>query len=933
MDIKKKYNHLAIETTYKNNRYFEKAFATKKNTKREKVITQMPISIDQESSIHEMSWLIKESVIGTYNNMIGKKTIIIPTFDTEEKNTWLQQFKKILTKTGIFFDIDTDNIIYSERNTNFIRNIFVELAQRWAIYEDVSINYRSIKEQKTLSKEEILRKKASIKQYNIRYFVDTKNISLIVPTTDPESIFADVALAVHPEDKRYKKLINNKVIIPIVNKSIPIIGDESVNPIEWTGIIRVTPWHDELWLKIAQKHNLPTHVFAIDKKGYFTKQAGDFYKKEAQEFIKNILKNLDDIHNLESTNYKEKEVLVHKKTGEKVWPMLCNQLFLKTDTQIQKTKESIENNRLTLDQEETKEEITTTLEHFTDQPITKEGTKWYPIPCRKSKKNISYFFSDTTIINLPNKKTKNKKTVLSLIIFNLIADMRLRQHFSIEECIDVLIGTNRTWETTTIESYIELFTETLPRWYTKEIHEIQKLIEHSKQEKNSEKFSIGLIEMLEKSVAISNKKKWFYSFDMDTLTNNDEWLVQKKEKIEETLVYGCMLIKILESFDNGKKTPQKTYVIERNKLYEWIKTILLRHKENEPGFDSLSTYSRGDTKKRNKESIKSMIQTYGIDSTRLYAIDPNTPPETHTYFLTKLWNVWRLLSQKKEKKAPDFDQMSKYIKKHIWELHEFELRILYKTKELQNEYEEAMKKNNISNIQKKLIQTIQKDFCEKYIEIDKHEHSIHINIVAVRVFWNILKLLHPYTPFITQEIRKILWFEWNIYTQWIQENPLAIEKSYKTQLFVDIIDKFLELKEAQWYAKHEKINICFFAPLDFLQYIKKQEKTLDTLINISSIHYLENEKLLDNYYTANIINIHIWIPKTQTHASNTNEENLEELLYQKEQVLQKIRNILPWLSTSWCDEEIIQQKKQEMSNIKKDIEQLQYRISKKKLQK
>jgi valyl-tRNA synthetase len=189
----------------------------------------------------------------------------LPIFDTQEKNFKIEHYENLLTKAGVFFDIDTDNIVYSERNTNFVRNLFVELVQEGHIYEDCSINHRSIKEQKTLGTDEIQYKKMQVKQYNIRYFVDTKNISLIVSTIRPETIFADVALAVHPDDKRYKKLVKNKIIIPIINKTIPIITDESVDPMKGTGIMRITPAHDKKSLMIAQKHGLQIDKFAIDK--------------------------------------------------------------------------------------------------------------------------------------------------------------------------------------------------------------------------------------------------------------------------------------------------------------------------------------------------------------------------------------------------------------------------------------------------------------------------------------------------------------------------------------------------------------------------------------------------------------------------------------------------------------------------------------------
>lgn len=353
--------------------------------------------------------------------------------------------------------------MYSERNTNFVRNLFVELVQEGHIYEDCSINYRSIKEQKTLGTDELQAKSMQVKQYNLRYFVDTKNISLIVPTLWPETIFADVALAVHPDDKRYKKLIGNKVIIPIINKAIPIIGDDSVHMHKDTGIIRVTPAHDKQSLIIAQKNNLKIDIFAIDKNGDFTKTAKDFCGKNVNEFVKNIIKNLDDIHNLESTKYIEAEVMIQRKTGEKARPLLCNQLFIKTDKELEHITTAIEEKKLNIIPEEYAENIKNMINTIEYWPVTKEDSKGYSLPLWKNESGKNYFISDNELLNLPSKKTKNKFTVLSLIIFNLIVDRRMKQLFSIEECIDILLSKSRTGEQNTLEAYIELFNETLPR--------------------------------------------------------------------------------------------------------------------------------------------------------------------------------------------------------------------------------------------------------------------------------------------------------------------------------------------------------------------------------------------------------------------------------------------------------------------------------------
>ena len=953
-EIKKKYNHFSIESEFLKKNYFQKLFTTKKNTtKRETVITQLPIVISKETPLDTISGIIKEDIVATYQKMKWIKVNLLPIFDTEDKNLKTENYENLLTKAGVFFGIDSDNIVYSERNTNFVRNLFVQLVQEGHIYEDCSINYRSLEEQKTLGTDEIYHKKMQIKQYNLRYFVDTKNISIIVPTIYPETIFADIALAVHPDDKRYKKLIKNKIIIPIINKTIPIITDESVDPMKGTGIMRITPAHDKKSLMIAQKHELQIDKFAIDKKWCFTEVAGDFCGKNANEFIKNIIKNLDDIHNLESTRYIEAEVIVHKKTDEKARPLLCNQLFIKTEKELTAIAEAIKEKKLTIlpqEHEEIIENIIKTMEYW---PVTKEDSKGFSLPLWKSKSGKSYFISDNEILNLPAKKIKNKYTVLSLIIFNLIVDKRIKEQFSIEECIDVLLGKSRTGEQNTLETYIELFSETLPRGYSKEINELKKIVEYTEKDidtvkgsiknkwiGNFEKFSISLTEFLEKSIAISSNRKWFYNFDIDTLVTNDEGLIQQKEKIEETLGHALIFIKMMDAFNDTKQNPHKIIYIEKNKILELLKTVIIGYNvQNSILFDTCYIQQKEETSKKNKESFKELIKNFWTDCTRLYAVNSNQEITEYEHFISKLRNaarfVWQHVYEKKwSRKIYDFSQLTGYLDKRKSALSEFELRIIYKIIELQKEYEEAMTKNTLHDIQNKMITIIKEDFCDKYLEIQKHQDTENGNKVTLRCLWNILKLLHPFIPFISQQIRELLGFEWPVVLQPIENSFITISKNYKTQLFMDIIDRFLHMKQTYKYAKHEEVEICFFAPLDFLQYLRKQEKIIYKLITVSSIEYLENEKELDKYYTESIINITIGIKTQHKEVVTINKkETIREALRTKEQQIQQIRTIIPGLSASGADPEVIRDKKKEMTKLKKDIEELQYELQKEKANK
>lgn len=947
-EIKKKYNHYSIESELLKKNYFQKLFNTKRGTvKRENVITQLPIIISKDTSLVSINNLIREDIVATYQTMKWIKAKLLPIFDTKDKNLKTENYENLLTKAGVFFGIDTDNVVYSESNTNFIRNIFVELVQDGRIYEDCSINHRSLKEQKTLGTDELQYKKTEVKQYNLRYFVDTKNISLIVPTLWPETIFADVALAVHPDDKRYKKLIKNKVIIPIINKTIPIITDESVDPTKGTGIIRVTPAHDKQSLIIAQKNDLIIDKFAIDKAGCFTKCAGDFCGKDAGEFVKNIIKNLDDIHNLESTKYIESEIAVHRKTGERARPLLCNQLFIKTDKELDTIQTAIQEGKLTIVPEEYKENINEIIETIEYWPVTKEDSKWYSLPFWKGKSGKNHFISDNEILNLPVKKTKNKFTVLSLIIFNLIVDWRLKEHFSIEEAIDILLGKSRTGEQNTLETYIELFNETLPRGYSKELNELKKIVEYTEKDPSIkgkwmgyfEKFSSNLTELLEKSIAISSKRKWFYHFNMDTLVNNDEGLIQQKEKIEETLGNALILIKMMESFDE-KKEPKKILCIDENKILEFIKTIIIGYNvQNKLLFDSCNIQQEQKINKKNKDTFKELIKNFGTDCTRLYAVDSDYDIVEYEKFISKLRNASRFVGQhldekKWTKKISEFEQLISYLDKKKNTLSEFELWIIYQTTELQKEYEEAIGKNALQEAQHKIITMIKEDFCDKYLEIQKHQDTENSSKVTLRCLGSLLKLLHPFIPFITQQIRGSLMLDWPILTQKIEENIIDISKNYKTQLFIDIIDKFLGMKQQYEHAKHEEIEVCFFAPLDFLQYLRQQEKIIHKLINASSIEYLENEKELEKYHTENIINITIGIKKQGKKVIVlSKKEKIREALRAKEQELQSIRTLIPGLSASGGDPDVIREKKKEMNKLKKDIEDLQYEFQKEKINK
>ena len=161
-----------------------------------------------------------------------------------------------------------------------------------SVISDIEVDYQEIEE----------------KMYYINYFVSGSDKELLVATTRPETLLADQAVAVHPKDKRYKKLIGKSVILPIVNREIPIIADEMVDMEFGTGVVKITPAHDPADFETAKRHGLRVDYRVIDKNGIMTKEAGIFAglpaNGEARSNVVELLKSKGNLVKVEPYTHK-----------------------------------------------------------------------------------------------------------------------------------------------------------------------------------------------------------------------------------------------------------------------------------------------------------------------------------------------------------------------------------------------------------------------------------------------------------------------------------------------------------------------------------------------------------------------------------------------------------------------------------------------------
>jgi valyl-tRNA synthetase len=175
------------------------------------------------------------------------------------------------------------------------------------------------------------------------YYIDYG--SLTIATTRPETIFADVAIAVNPKDERHKKLIGRKATIPIVNKEIPIIKDALVDPEFGTGALKVTPGHDATDFEIGQGHNLPI-ISVIDNKGRMINTPKEYLGMKAMAARKQVVEDLKKEGKLTKTKRIHHSVGVCYRDKSVIEPLISKQWFIKVKPLAKVALEAVESEKV-----------------------------------------------------------------------------------------------------------------------------------------------------------------------------------------------------------------------------------------------------------------------------------------------------------------------------------------------------------------------------------------------------------------------------------------------------------------------------------------------------------------------------------------------------------------------------------------------------------
>lgn len=248
----------------------------------------------------------------------------------EWKDEYATTIKEQWGKMGLSVDYSRERFTLDEGLSKAVRKVFVDLYKKGWIYRGEFIINWDPAARTALSDIEVIHKDVEGAFYHMNYMLEDGSRALEVATTRPETMFGDVAVAVNPEDPRYKDLIGKNVILPIANKLIPIVGDEHADPEFGTGVVKITPAHDPNDFLVGQRHNLP-QVNVMNDDGTMNDLAFEFAGMDRFEARKAVVAKLEEIGALVKIEKRVHSVGHSERTGVVVEPRLSTQWFVKMD--------------------------------------------------------------------------------------------------------------------------------------------------------------------------------------------------------------------------------------------------------------------------------------------------------------------------------------------------------------------------------------------------------------------------------------------------------------------------------------------------------------------------------------------------------------------------------------------------------------------------
>ena len=644
---------------------------------------------------------------------------------------------------GLSLDYSRERFTLDEGLSKAVRQVFVDLYNQGLIYRGERIINWDPVQMTALSNEEVIYKDDEGAFYHLKYYLEDKSMYLDVATTRPETLFGDTAVAVNPDDTRYKDLIGKKVILPIVGKLIPIVGDMHADPEFGTGVVKITPAHDPNDFEVGNRHNLE-RVVVMNPDATMNENAGKYCGLTREECREKLLEDLKKDNLLISIEPMTHSVGHSERSDAVVEPYLSKQWFVKM------------------------------------RPL-----------------------ADRVLENQKNKDTK----------VNFVPERyeKTMNHW-MEITYDWCISRQLWWG------------HRIPAWYKGD--EVYVGMEAPKED--------GWVQDSDVLDTWFSSALWPFS----TLGWPDKTGDFERYYPNNCLVTGYDII----PFWVNRMTFQGLHFTNSRPFKDCLIHGLIRDKIGRKMSKSLG----------NGVDPMDVIEEYGADSLRFFLTTNSAPGMDLRYdeekvkstwnFVNKLWNASRYVLMNME----DF-------KEENYTLEDLSLTdkwILEKLNRIIKSVRESMEKYEYHNVGNELYSFIWEDFCDWYIELSKVNMNDTTKSVLLKVLTSILKMLHPFMPYVTEEIYQMLPIK-DAKSIMISKYPVVEDYNYTSEL--ETIDKVLEdivsirnLKQSNNITKDAKVKVTVKQLLKSIYYSQlkiKEENLVDSEIT---------DMLSSNYQSKNI---------------------------------------------------------------------------------
>jgi valyl-tRNA synthetase len=286
-----------------------------------------------------------------------------------------QQMKGI----GESCDWSRERFTLSPEMSRVVREVFVRLYEEGLIYRETRLVNWCPACLTVLSDLEVVHEERQGHLWHIKYPVPGTNVFLVVATTRPETMLGDTAVAVHPEDERYKHLIGKKVLLPLMNREIPIIADEMVDREFGTGAVKITPAHDPNDFELGRRHKLP-EIDVMTDDGHMNANAGKYAGMERFKARHKVVEDLKTQGLLEKVSEHTHAMGICERSKTIVEPRISTQWFCKMKPLAEPAIEAVERGEIRIVPENRREEYFNWMRNIRDWTLSRQLWWGHRIP-------------------------------------------------------------------------------------------------------------------------------------------------------------------------------------------------------------------------------------------------------------------------------------------------------------------------------------------------------------------------------------------------------------------------------------------------------------------------------------------------------------------------------------------------------------------------